>query len=146
MKNILTRFRKSIVLLAVILAGLLTMGAACGSNADTVSENISVAAENFEVQRKIVGTNTILGTFVFEVEGKCSIERIDVGGHLVLQAVCKHGPDDYKRHEIGLADNVTYVAMQVDGLDVNEYSTRVELRPQAIVPDINFNVGQGNGK
>ncbi len=115
---------------AVLIAG-------CGSNADTVSTNISKEAEKFNVQRHIVGINGITDKILFEVEGRCSLEfppgRLDV--------VCKHGPDDYRKHNIGLSDNVTYVNVQTKGLDVSEYRTKIILRPESILPDFDLVTG-----
>lgn len=142
MKNIKSWSWSKVILLGAAIGLSASALTACTSNADRASENISAAAENFEVNRKIVGTNTIRGEYVFEVEGRCSIERGSEGGVAILQAICKHGPDDYKRHEIGLADNVMYTAVQLDPVDVSEYSVRIELRPQAIIPDFRWNVGK----
>lgn len=112
--------------------------AACGSNADTVSKNISKEAEKFKVQRHIVGLNGITDKVLFEVEGKCSIET--PGGK--LEVVCKHGPKDYRKHVIGLSDNVTFVNVQTQGIDVNEYRTKIIIRPESIVPDFDLVTGE----
>lgn len=111
--------------------------AGCGSNADTVSENISKEAEKFNVQRHIVGLNGITDKVLFEVEGKCSIET----DPNLLVVTCKHGPDDYRKHYIGLSDNVTFVNVQTKGLDVSEYRTKIIIRPQSIVPDLDLVTG-----
>ncbi len=117
---------------AVLVAG-------CGSNADTVSKNLSKEAEKFSVQRHIVGLNGITDKVLFDVEGRCSLEF----PHRQLEVVCKHGPDDYRKHHIGLADNVTYVSVQTEGLDVSEYRTKIIIRPESIVPDFDLVTGDG---
>lgn len=131
--------RKSIAIFAgVISAGFLLTAAGCSSDANKVSENISTAADNFEVQRKIVGINGITDTPAFEVEGRCSIT--DNGGN--LDVICKHGPDDYRKHKVGLSDNVFYVSTQLDGIDASEYHTRVIIKPQSIIPDFDLQTGE----
>jgi len=121
---------------AVVLGGLLLTGGAsgCTSDAATVSENLSTAADQFEVQRKIVGINGITDKPAFEVEGKCSI----TDETRQLEITCKHGENDYRKHFVGLADNVFYVATQLDAMDVDEYRTRVIIKPETIIPDFDL--------
>ena len=123
-------------LLAVVIAGAALTG--CTSDADKTSENLSKAAEQFEVQRRIVGINGITDKVLFEVEGRCSIET--PGGR--LEVVCKHGPKDYRKHFVGLSDNVTYIAVQMQGVDANAYRTRIILKPENIVPDFDLVTGE----
>jgi hypothetical protein len=124
------------------IAGCLALVAAlavagCGdSNADKVSENLSKEAEKFNVQRKILVINNITDKVLFEVEGRCSIET---PGR--LEVTCKHGPDDYRKHFLGLADNVSYVVAQPNGIDVSEYRTKIIFRPESIVPDFDLVTG-----
>lgn len=124
--------RRIITLAALAAAALIAAG--CGSNADTVSKNISKEAEKFNVQRKIVGINGITDKPLFLVEGKCSVEREELG----LVVICKHGPNDFRKHFVGISDNVTYVVTQVEGISVSEYRTKVILRPTSIVPDLDL--------
>ena len=106
----------------------------CSSDADTASHNLSKAAEQFEVQRTIVGINGITDKVIFEVEGRCSIEPIEQR----LEVTCKHGPDDFRKHFIGIPDNVTYVVTQEDAVDVSEYRTRVIIKPETVIPDLDL--------
>jgi hypothetical protein len=125
---------KRIAIVAVIAAATL---AGCKSDADKASENLSKGAEQFEVQRKIVGINGITDKVLFEVEGRCSIER---DGDLIV--ICKHGPKDYRKHYVGLSDNVTYISTQLQGVDVSVYRTRIILKPENIVPNFDLVTGE----
>lgn len=107
--------------------------AGCASNAEIASQNLSVAADNFEVQRMIVGVNGITGEVLFSVEGRCSIER---DGDLVV--TCKHGDNDFRKHYLGLSDNVTFISTQLDPVDVSEFHTRIVFKPANIIPDIDL--------
>ena len=129
---------KKIALGVIPVAMLLTMGTSCESDADKSSKNLSKAAEQFEVQRKIVGINGITDEVLFEVEGRCSIEM--PGG--VLEVVCKHGPDDFRKHFVGLSDNVTFISTQLKGIDVSVYRTRIILKPENIVPNFDLVTGE----
>lgn len=123
------------LLLAIGALALLLVG--CDSDASKVSENLSTAADQFEVQRHIVGVNGITDTVLFEVEGRCSIQR---DGDLVV--TCKHGPDDYRKHFVGLSDNVTFISTQLEGVDADQYRTRIILKPENIVPNFDLVTGE----
>lgn len=120
---------------AAFTVGVLAL-AGCSSDAEKASTNLSTAADNFEVQRMIVGINGITDEVLFSVEGRCSIER---DGDLVV--TCKHGKNDYRKHYLGLSDNVTYVSTQLEGIDVSVYHTRIILKPENILPDFDLSTG-----
>lgn len=128
--------------LAIAVLGLCLTGvvAGCSSDADKVNKNIGKACEQFECQRKIVGINGITDKVLLEVEGRCSLEQ---NGSLPrnLEVICKQGPNNYKKHFIGLSDNVTWISTQVEGLDADEYRTRIILKPQNLVPDFDLVTG-----
>lgn len=129
--------KKLIAIGTILAAGLLTTAAGCGeSGAQTASENISTAADNFEVQRKITGLNTRTGEIVFFAEGRCSVNREN--GDLV--ATCKHGDNDYRKHIYMDATDVFMSVSQLAPINVSEYHTRVIIKPQGIIPDLELKV------
>lgn len=131
MKKLMT----AIAIGAVAMLGL----SACTSDADRASYNLSQEADNFNVQRLIVGINGVTDEILFSVEGKCSL---DLERERILEVTCKHGPDDFRKHYVGLSDNVTYVATQIDGVDVSVYHTKIILKPSNIIPDIDLSTGK----
>ena len=137
MKNIA---RKSAVVGAVLAGGLLL--SACETDADVSSRNISVAAENFEIQRRVVAINGITDKYLFEIEGRCSWENVEG----LFQATCKHGPNDFKRHDFILSDNVTILSEQLEGVDVDEYRTRIVLKPETIIPEFDMETSVTDGE
>lgn len=130
--------RKTTLAGSVALAASLAVLTGCTTDADKQSENLSVAAENFEVQRTIIVQSDITGEIMFEVTGRCSIERDDQK----LQTICKHGPDDIRRHDLGIGDNSTYISTQLEGIDVSEYHTRIIIKPQNILPNFDLLTGE----
>ena len=80
--------------------------------------------------------NGITDTYMLSIEGRCSLGNKDAPGQRTV--TCKTGPNDYKRHFLGLSDNVTYFAEQLQGVDVSAFHYRVMFRPQTILPDIDF--------
>lgn len=122
-----------IVLAAAVAAGALT---ACESDADKVSTNLSKDAEQFKVVRRIVGINGITDKVEFLVEGRCSIET--PGGR--LDVVCKE-EGGYKKHFVGLSDNMFYIATQLEVRNVSTYRTKIIIKPENIVPDFDLVTG-----
>lgn len=125
---------------AIAAATLLACTAAvtgCTSDADKAGRNVSTAADNFEVNRMIVGINGITDEVLFSIEGRCSITR---DGDLVV--VCKEGPDTFKKHILGLSDNVTFVSTQLEPVQASVYHTRIIFKPQNIVPNADLSVGK----
>ena len=124
----------------VLSAATLAIGAAtlvgCSSDADVAAHNISVAAEQFEVNRRIVFINGITDEYLLEIQGLCSVETSGGALNGALEVTCKVGPSEYKKHFLGLSDNVTFFAEQIDAAQVGSYHYRVIFKPTAIVPDI----------
>jgi hypothetical protein len=117
-----------LLLVVVLLAGVGCL------EADVASNNVSRAADSFEVNRRIVFYNGITGEYMLSIEGLCSLGNYDTEGE--LSVTCKTGPNEYKKHFLGLSDNVTYFAEQIDPSTVDAYHYRVIFRPSVIVPDL----------
>lgn len=112
------------------------MAGSCDQPADVASRNLSTAADNFEIVRRIVFYNGITDSYMLTIEGMCSLGNYDSAKQLTV--TCKTGSDQYKKHFLGLSDNVTYFVEQLDPAKVSTYHYRVVFRPQAILPDIDF--------
>jgi hypothetical protein len=124
------------IVLAIGLAASLLGLAACERPADVASRNISQAADNFEVNRKITFYNGITGQGILVIEGLCSLGNFDSAGE--LSVTCKVGPNNYKKHFLGLSDNVTFVAEQIDGVAASIYHYKVYFNPSALIPDVDL--------
>lgn len=120
------------IMLFVLVIALVTSLFGC-SEADTVSENLSKSADNFKVQRKIVFFNGITDKYLLTIEGRCSL---DTSSSKKLSVTCKVGDDKYKKHFLGLSDNVSYFVEQTDAKYEDAYHYKVIFRPETIVPDI----------
>lgn len=128
--------KKSHAIVSVFaLAAVVLMGAGC-SDADVASENLSRAADQFEIQRRIVFYNGITGEYMLTVEGLCALGNYDSSGQLTI--TCKTGPKAYKKHFLGLSDNVTYFVEQLEAANVSEYHYKVIFKPSVIIPDIDL--------
>lgn len=104
------------------------------TDADIVSENLSKSADQFEVLRRVVFYNGINGEYMLTIEGYCSLGNFDDTDELTV--TCRIGGAEYKKHFLGLSDNVTYFVEQLDGANVSPDHYRVVFKPSVIIPDI----------
>ena len=121
--------------LFIIALAATALVAACERPADVASRNLSMAADNFEVMRRVVFYNGITDAYILEVTGFCSIGNDNTSAQFTI--TCKDATG-FKKHFLGLSDNVTYFAEQVEAENVSTFHTRVLWRPQSILPDIDF--------
>lgn len=121
------------VTLAAALGLTLTGVAACTSDADVASRNLSQQADNFEVPRRIVFINGITDKYLLTIEGYCSLGNSDKAGEITV--TCKVG-GGYKKNFLGLSDNVTYLVEQLDPKNVSTDTYEVNFKPQSVIPDI----------
>lgn len=111
--------------------------AACRTDADVVSENISKSADQFNVLRRIVFYNGITDAYMLTIEGYCSLGNFDAERELTV--TCKAAEGAYKKHFLGLSDNVTYFVEQLESENVSPDFYKVVFKPTVIVPDIVVN-------
>lgn len=109
--------------------------AACNA-ADTASRNISYESDNFKVMRRIVFVNGITDKYLLSIEGLCSITKDKEDNQ--LEVTCKTSDSEYKKHYLGISDNVTYFVEQMDGSNVDTFHYKVAFRPEELLPDIDL--------
>lgn len=119
-------------ILAVLVAAAITAG--CSKDADVASKNLSRAADMFEINRRVVFYNGITGDYMLTVEGLCALGNEDKASRLSI--TCKVGNGVFKKHFLGLSDNVTFFVEQLEPSKQSVYHYRVVFKPQTIVPDI----------
>jgi hypothetical protein len=121
-----------------ILSALGIVGVALGlgacTDAEMASQNLSKAADYFEINRRIIFYNGITDNYMLTIEGRCSIKKDNADNQ--LEVTCKTSPTEYKKHFLGISDNVTYFVEQLDYANVSVYQYRVVFKPSAIVPDV----------
>ena len=116
-----------------IFAAACALGmASCSNDAQVASYNLSQAADNFKINRRIVFYNGITGDYMLIIEGLCSQEQ----EARKLAVTCKVGEGDYKKHFLGLSDNVTLFSEQLEPAKVGVYFYRVTFKPSTIIPSI----------
>ena len=120
-------------LLSLIALIMLVTLSAC-NDADVVSQNISQEADKFNIARRVVFYNGITDSYMLTIEGYCSLGNFDDSGELTV--TCQTSPGQYKKHFLGLSDNVTYFVEQLDSANVSRSHYKVIFKPSVIVPDI----------
>lgn len=119
-------------LLTILAAVALLSG--CERDAQVASANLSEAADNFQVQRRVVFYNGFTNDYLLTIEGLCSLGA--TSSSRGISVTCKVGPAEYKKHLLGLSDNVTYFVEQMEPVAVGTYRYVVVFKPASIIPDV----------
>lgn len=120
----------------LLSTALLLSLTACSNDAQVASHNLSNAADNFQLNRRVVFYNGITWDYMLTTEGKCSLKADDTDNQ--LEVTCKTGDNSYKKHFLGLSDNISYFSEQIDGANVSVYHYKVTFKPEVIVPDVDM--------
>lgn len=122
--------------IALTVAACAIAVAGCSSNADVASENLSKAADNFEIARRIVFIDTMTNQYMLEIIGRCNIAADGDGGGQ-LEVTCRTDQGD-KKHFLGLNHTATYVVEQLDPAKVSQSQYKVFFKPSTIIPDVDM--------
>lgn len=124
---------KKKLLLITLMVTLLFMLVGCTeTQADRVSYNLSQEADNFNVIRQLTVINCIEGDVLFQMTGKMSITADTADNQLEIIIEDENG--NYKKHFIGLSDNVTYVVEDLDVNNVSKYKYTLNYNPKMWIP------------
>ena len=117
--------------IALLLIGMCLIGGC--REAERVSYNISLEADNFNTIRQITVINCIKGDVLFQMTGKMSINVDETDKQLEVTVEDEYGR--YKKHFIGLSDNVTYVVEDItDTNKISEYHYTLNFNPKMWIP------------
>jgi hypothetical protein len=119
--------------LIVLLLAMVILLAGCPRDADVASYNLSYEADQFKIFRRVVFYNGITDNYILVVEGYCSLD-VDLDGDLTVTVKTEDGK--YLKHFLGLSDNVTYFAEQLQSEAVSTGLYKVLFKPSVIIPDI----------
>ena len=123
-----------------MFAALAALALTACTDANVASHNLSKAADQFQLDRRVVFYNGITDQYMLTIEGKCSIKADKADRQ--LEVTCKTGEQSFKKHFLGLSDNVTYFAEQLDSKGVSTHHYKVIFKPQVIIPDADLSVGE----
>lgn len=104
---------------------------ACSNDANVATENLKKDADNFRLARRVVFYNGITNDYILEIAGYCSVDAEPKK----LAVICKT-PDGFKRHLLGISDNVTWFSEQLAANQVSTSFYKVIFKPSTIIPAI----------
>ena len=123
---------KKFIAILIALTMTVTLVGCETTQADQVSYNLSLEADNFNDVRQITVINCLQGDVLFQMTGKISIEADTVDNQLEIIVEDENG--NYKKHFIGLSDNVTYVVEDITSDDVDNYKYTLNFNPKMWLP------------
>ena len=123
---------KKIAIITVVLSGMVALFAGCQTEASRVSYNLSQQADNFNDIRQITVINCLKGDVLFQMTGKMSITADAADNQ--LEVVVETENKEYKKHFIGMSDNVTYVVEDITSADVSKYQYTLNFNPNMWIP------------
>lgn len=124
------KIMRKIIAGIVLAAGIATLSGC--SEASRVSYNLSEQADNFNDIRQVTVINCITGDTLFQMTGKMSITADTEDNQ--LEVIVEDEKGEYKKHFIGLSNNVTYVVEDVTAGDVEKYKYTLNFNPKMWIP------------
>ena len=118
-------------IIGLLLVGLCVFSLVGCNEAERVSQNLSQEADNFNVIRQVTVIDCITGDTLFQVSGKISIKSDNTDHQL---EIISEENKNYKKHFIGLSDNVTYLVEQLEVKDVDNYKFTINYNPKLWIP------------
>lgn len=123
---------KKKILLFLICTAFFSLSITACTEAERVSYNISQDADNFNQVRQLTVINCIKGDILFQMTGKMSITA-DVGENQ-LEIIVEDEYGRYKKHFVGLSDNVTYVVEDITSDTTDKYQYQLNFNPNMWIP------------
>ena len=122
-------------IIAVLLVIMCLVGCLTGcSEAANVNHNLSQAADNFQVIRKITVYNARTDLIIMEMEGAMSLSNTSTSE---LVVTCMTGPSTYKKNYIYLNEYVIYVVEDITSTVTDPYHYKIHF--YTTLPDIDIN-------
>ena len=123
------KMKKIIVLMMALVIAFSITGC---TEAEKVSHNLSLEADNFNDVRQLTVINCLQGDVLFQMTGKMSITA-DVADNQ-LEIIVEDERGAYSKHFIGLSDNVTYVVEDINADNVERYKYTLNFNPKMWMP------------
>lgn len=125
----MNKFHVNKLMIPAIACLLLLSGC---TEASKVSHNIKNEADNFNIVRRLSVINTRTDKPLFELVGAFSYSVDEEKGRIEVIVEVEDGT--YKKHFVGLGDDVMYVIEDLEGKNVNKYKYSLNFQPEAILP------------
>lgn len=117
--------KKTAILLLITML-ICVMLAGC-SEADKVSSNISMEADNFNVTRKLTVMNARTDTIMLELTGTFALKNNEANE---LEVIIETAEGKYQKDYVYLNDYTMYVVEDLSGSDVDKYHYEINFLPE----------------
>ena len=124
---------KRLIAIALVLICMLGCLTGC-TQANNVNYNLSQAADNFQVIRKITVYNARTDMIIMEMEGAMSLSNNSTSE---LVVTCMTGPGQYKKNYVYLNNYVIYVVEDITSTVTDPYHYQIHF--YTAIPDIDIN-------
>lgn len=122
-------------IIAILLVMIIAVGCLTGcTEAENVNYNLSQAADNFEVVRKITVYNARTDMIIMEMEGYMSLSNNSTSE---LVVTCRTGETEYKKNYVYLNDYVIYVVEDITSTVTDPYHYKIHF--YTAMPDVDLN-------
>lgn len=129
--------QRRFLVLGLAAVAALTMGnSGCSNDVDKVKHNMSEAAGNFEVPRKISFYNTRSDRVMLEVTGFCDFSNSKENSGW-LNVICKK-PGGYVKHSQFASNDTTILVEHLDPSAVSQTFYRYRISPLSLIPDVSI--------
>lgn len=119
---------KKVILTFVMMVLVVSLGGC--RQADKVSRNLSLEADNFNVTRKLTVINQRTDTMLFRMIGNFSVKQSSGD----LDIIGENEDGTYYKHFIYLSDEITYIVEDLGKTTVNRYKYEINFNPNMIIP------------
>ena len=120
--------------ISLLFIGIVLILTGCNTDANIASHNLSKAADQFEIYRRVVFYNGMTDSYILTIEGYCSINDYNKQ----LEVTVKTPEGTYLKHFLGLSENVTYFAEQIQAKEVSVDRYRVIFKPVSIIKNVDI--------
>ena len=124
--------KKFVLIISLLIFSIPLLTGCTDSEANRVSYNLSQEADNFNDIRQLTAINCIQGDVLFQMTGRMSI-KADMADNQ-LEVIIEDENGEYKKHFIGLSDNVTYVVEDITSDDIDRYHYVLNFNPKMWLP------------
>lgn len=124
--------KKFVLIISLLIFSIPLLTGCTDSEANRVSHNLSQEADNFNDIRQLTVINCIQGDVLFQMTGRMSI-KADMADNQ-LEVIIEDENGEYKKHFIGLSDNVTYVVEDITSDDIDRYHYVLNFNPKMWLP------------
>ena len=122
--------KKLICLFVLVAFVAVTLTGCMEQEADKVTRNLSLQADNFNVTRRVTVYNCRTDKILLEVVGNLSVQKSSGDVDLIIEVA----PGQYKKHFIRLNEWTMYVVEDVSGAFADKYHYTINFLPDAILP------------